>query len=400
MEVFTMAVEMTQAAPVLFGVGAIQEVGNRMKAMGSTKVLCVYDAGVKATGLSAKIENTLKAAGLVVATFDKVKPDTPDYLVDEGGALARREQIDGVVVIGGGSSIDTAKGIRILITNPGSIKEYLLVRNGNSLIGGTSRLNVSTPMIAIPTTSGTGSEVTRVGVITDTETNYKDTIINSAVSLAILDPEVTLTLPPYATAATSMDAFAHAAESMTTSVSNPKTEVLGLAAISRITKWLPVAIADGSNLEARTELALASSFAGMAMCDGVAHMGHNIAHMLGQEYHIDHGTACAIGLPECMAHVAAAVPDVVKKIGLAMGLRFKAGANPREIGETVADGIRALMKTVGIKSLKDFGYTREDVIAAIAPLAKKEKALIALCAQPVTEEDIDIMVANSYDKYQ
>jgi hypothetical protein len=83
-----------------------------------------------------------------------------------------------------------------------------------------------------------------------------------------------------------------------------------------------------------------------------------------------------------------------------MGLRFKAGANPREIGETVADGIRALMKTVGIKSLKDFGYTREDVIAAIAPLAKKEKALIALCAQPVTEEDIDIMVANSYDKYQ
>lgn len=395
-----MLMEITQAAPVLFGVGAIQEVGKRMQAMGSTKVICVYDKGVKATGLSEKIEKILKEAGLSIVRFDKVEPDAPDYLIDEAGVLVRQENVDGVVVIGGGSSIDTAKGIRVLVTNPGSIRDYLLARNGSSLVDGTGQLNASTPLIAIPTTSGTGSEVTRVGVITDTERNYKDTIISSEVSLAILDPEVTLTLPPYPTAATAMDAFAHAAESMTTMVSNPKTEVLGLDAIARIIKWLPVAVVDGSNIKARTELALASNFAGMAMCDGVAHMGHNIAHMLGQQYHIDHGTACAISLPECMAHVAIALPGVVRKIGLAMGLTVNKDVGPEEIGEIVADGIRAFMKKVGIKSLKDFGYTREEVLATIAPLVKKEKALISLSARLVTENDIDVMVANSYDKYQ
>ena len=395
-----MLVEMTQAAPVLFGIGAVNQVGKRMKNMGATNVLCVYDKGVETAGLSEKVLSILKKAELTVFPFNEVLPDSPDYLVDKGGKLAREKNIDGIVVIGGGSSIDTAKGIRVLATNEGSIHNYLDARNNSSLTENKlNKQNQLIPLIAIPTTAGTGSEVTRVSVIKDTQKNYKDTITNNAATLAILDPELTLTLPAYPTAATGMDAFSHAAESMTSIYTNPKTELLALDAISRIVKWLPEAVKNGNNLTARRELLLASNFAGMAMCDGVAHMGHNIAHMLGQEYHIDHGSACALSLPECMAHVALALPNEVKKIGIAMEIDFEKDMSPEEIGEKVADEIRNFTKKIGIKSLKELGYSRDDILTKIPPLVKKEETLIALCPRKVTEKQIDAMIANMYDKY-
>ena len=395
-----MLVEMTQAAPVVYGAGSIREVGRRIMDMGSNVVLCICDGVIKSIGTAEKIENILKEAGLRVVTFDGVKPEAPDVLVDECAKLAREAKVDGIVAIGGGSTIDTAKGVRLLLEKGGSIRDYLVERNKIKSSFRTGRSKGNVPLIAIPTTSGTGSEVTSVGVVMDTERNVKDVFYGCAASLAMLDPELTLSLPPYPTAATGMDAFAHAAESMTSTRSNPKTQVLGLYAINRLVKWLPEAVVNGSNLEARAELLLASNFAGMAMCDGVAHLGHDIAHAVGQEFHIDHGTACAIGLPESIAYVAEAAPETVKQIGLAMGLRFAEDVTPEDLGQVVADAIRNFMRKIGIKSLKDFGCDKDDVVRRISPIVFGNKELTSLCLRLPSDVDIEKIVADSYCKYE
>jgi len=395
-----MLYEMTQKCPFLFGVGAIQEVGNRVKAQGATKVLVVCDPVLKGIGYPEKLIKIIEAAGVKTVVWDKIKADAPDYLVDEGGEFARKEKIDGVVTIGGGSTLDIASGIALLATNPGSVRDYMMVRSGLNLVGDTLAATRQIPLVAIPTTAGTGTEASACAVITDTESSYKDTIFGVENTLAILDPEILVTLPPYVTASTAMDAFAHAAEGLTSVLCSPRVELLDLDAIAKIAKWLPVAVKDGSNLEARSNLLLASNFAGMAMGDAFGNIGHAIAHTLGKEYHVDHGTACGLSIAADLAYVAVAVPEMVKKIGLAMGLAFKGDETPEEIGQIVADGVRALMKECGIKALKDYGLTREQVLSTIPAGTKKEQMLRDLCArQPLTDEDIDAMVAEVYDKY-
>ncbi|MDR1944352.1 MAG: iron-containing alcohol dehydrogenase [Synergistaceae bacterium] len=388
--------EMTQTCPVLFGAGAIQETGNRLKALGVNKALCICDPGIKSTGLVDKIVGIVKAAGVGVVVFDKVQPDPPDSVVDECAKLARDEKVEGIFAIGGGSSLDTAKATSVLLRNPGSIRDYLSARNG-----GAVNKKPGAPLVVIPTTAGTGSEVSKFTVISDTEKDFKDGIYTTA-TLAILDPEVTLSLPPHITASTAFDAFAHSVEGMTTILTDPKSEVLGLAAISKITKWLPVVMKDGSNLEGRSELSVASNFAGMVLNDGVVHIGHGFAHSLGALYHVEHGTGCALALPVCVEFTASAAPEMTKKIGQAMGIEFKDSAKPEEIGKKVADSIRDLMKKSGIKSVKDLKLPRDEFVAKMsADIFAKQSHVTNLCVRPPKDEgEVKQFVADIYDKYQ
>jgi alcohol dehydrogenase class IV len=219
----------------------------------------------------------------------------------------------------------------------------------------------------MPTTSGTGSEVTNISVVTDSENHRKVGVIgsNCIASLAVVDPELTAKMPPQLTAATGMDAFSHAAEALTSGLANPLSDALAEKSIALVSENLAKAVKDGLDLNARTNMALASMMAGVAFKDGLPHLGHAIAHTLGSQFHIHHGVACALALPGVMEYAADVVPDKVRSVGKAMGLQLRDDLSGQEVGTAVADAIRRLNTEIGIPSLKDLGVepSRVDSVA-------------------------------------
>ena len=259
-------------------------------------------------------------------------------------------------------------------------------------------LSTQVPIILVPTTAGTGSEVTAVCVISNLAANEKLGLFLKGRVTAILDPELTLTVPPSVTANTGLDAFCHAVESITAKNRNPRSEVLALDAIRRIVRSLPAACRDGSDLEARTDLALASNFAGIAFADADNHFGHSLADALSATFHTPHGLNCAWGDPELILLIAPAVPDKIRLIGEAMGLTFTGSEAPTQLGAEVAQAVRSLMRTCGIKSPREMGFTREQVLSG-APLAF-ESGLRFNCPADITPEMAQSAMAGIYDHYQ
>lgn len=376
-----------QTCPIIYGEGTIGVLGEEVKNLGCAKVMVVSDANVIKQAAYAKSKKSLLDAGVKIIEFTKVIPDPPDYLINEGGELAKTEKIDGIVAIGGGSPMDAAKGINVLVNNPGPVNQYF----------GNPFYTPGVPVVMVVTTAGTGSESTSVGVITDTVNHVKNSVIGNA-TLGILDPEVTLTVPPEMTAATGMDAFAHAAEAITAKVPNPKSELLAVEAIKKVIANLPLAMADGTNLKARGELLLASNFAGIAFNDALVHLGHAIAHSAGAKFHLTHGVVCALALPEVMKYAATINGAKVKIIGEAMNVRFIGGESDGEIGEMVAGAIRNFIKKINIKSLKALGVSKNELIAA-TPLVFQD-ACYHFVPKELTKAEVEVILGNMYDNYQ
>lgn len=343
-----MIVSFNPSVPVLFGPGASLRTGLKVKQLGVQKVLCVYDQGVKSAGIADKVIDNLKAAGLQVVVYDGVEADPPDTNINKAAEMANAEKVDGIVGVGGGSSMDTAKAINVLLTNPPPISLYY-VGSGNEMKPGK-------PLVLLPTTAGTGSEVTPISVVSDTATHSKKGVIGptSTATLAIVDPELLLGLPPKITASTGIDAFSHAVEALTSEGMNPMSDVLAEKAVALITENLVKSVKDGSELTARTNMAFASLIAGFAFSDSLTHWGHAIAHTIGAQFHIPHGVGCAVALPAVVEYVADAVPDKMKRVALSMGLSLQEDLSPAELGTAVAEAIRSLNREVGIPSLKEF----------------------------------------------
>lgn len=350
---------MQQTCPVVFGSGALSQVGEEAKKLNITKALCVYDEVMKNNGSAERLLAYLKDAGIETVSFDKVLPDPPEEICDEGAEIGRSEKVDGVVALGGGSTIDTAKAIDILLANPGKIDDYF----GHPFPSPAP--NPILPLISIPTTSGTGSEMTFAGVITSRKANAKRSVLASG-HVAILDPELTKTAPPSVTAHTGMDAFCHAAENITNIMDNPKSTVLACHAVKTLLKWLPVAVADGNNLEAREQVALASNFAGMAINEGWTSYGHCMAHaMAATVVHAAHGNLCGLAFPTYVRIRVKEAPEKVKVLAEALGLEVAADSTPEELGEAVAERVKKFVREVGLKSLKELGVKREDLVGHI-----------------------------------
>jgi alcohol dehydrogenase len=376
-----------QTCPIIYGVGTIGGLGEEVKKLGCTKVMMVSDENVSKLKIYAKGKQSLLDAGLKIIEFTKVIPDPPDYIINEGGEIARAEKIDGIVAIGGGSPMDAAKGINVLVNNPGKVNQYF----------GNPFYTPGVPVIMVVTTAGTGSESTSVGVITDTVNNVKNSVIVNA-TLGILDPEATLAVPPEMTAATGMDAFAHAAEAITAKIPNPKSEALSVDAIKKVMANLPSAMADGTNIKARGDLLVASNFAGIAFNDALVHLGHAIAHSAGAKFHITHGVLCALALPEVMKYAATIDGAKVKIVGEAMSISFKGRESAEEIGEMVAEAIRNFIKKINIKSVKALGISRDDFIA-ITPMIFQD-ACYHFVPKEVTKEEVEAILGDIYDNYQ
>lgn len=349
-------VKMTQMVPMISGVGASAEVGKRMKEFGCTKILLVHGKEIEGLGLAEKIAGYLLAEGLEVVDFNKVVSDPSDKYIDENVQFVRDSGVDGAVAVGGGSAMDTAKALLGLATREGtSIRDHMFHRTSAQWLN-----NNGYHLICIPTTSGTGSEASEAAVVTDTAMQFKSSFKYPA-DLAILDPEMTVSMPKHLTAETAMDAMAHATESYVHAAASPKNFALNGWAIKTITKYLPIVTENPDDLEARGKLQAAAAFAAMGFNDAGLNMGHGIAHNLGVVYHIPHGVGCALTVPEMIIHYASAVPERVREIGEYMGMSFEENEAPLSVANKIACKMRELMKLSGVRDFRTLGYTKEQI---------------------------------------
>ncbi len=373
--------------PVLFGEGTSKQTGTRMKELGCTKALFIYDQGIKKAGIADPVIANVQAAGIKTVVFEGVLPDPADDLIDKAGEFARSEQVDAVVAIGGGSSMDTAKAVNLLLTNPPPLKQYM--RMG-------AKLNPGKKLFLLPTTSGTGSEVTAVAVITDAQTHLKGGLGGplTRATLAIVDPLLTVGMPPAITADTGMDVFSHAVSSITASRRNQMSDVLSEAAIKILWKYLPIAVKDGKNIEARTQMAFASMAAGYAFQDSMTQLEHAIGHTLGSLYHIPHGNACGVCLGEMVEFDADAVPDGIRLIAGAMGM--PTDGDPVALGRKIKVAIQQFADSIGQKKLSQLGIPESD-LGRIAEIAAGP-GIAMFSPKKVTKEDVLKMLKEAYTR--
>lgn len=340
-----------------FGPGKSEMVGDMLKGMGAKKILVVYDLGVKAAGIVDKVLANVKAAGIEYAEYSDVVPNPPEYLVNQGYEIAKDLNIDAMLAVGGGSSIDFAKAVNILLTNPGPFSQY----NGVNLVK-----NPVKPLIAIPTTAGTGSEVTNACVITDTVNKEKMTILGQYVAptIALVDPNLTLGLPPAITASTGMDALTHAIEAYLSKWASPASDSLAICAIELIGRSIEKAVNQGSDLNAREDMIVGSAIAGMAFSQTDLGLAHAIAAPMGANCGTPHGVANAIVLGLSLEYNLPSCAAKMKLVGKALGLKVDSLSDD-EAGALTVKRINEISKNINIPTLKEVGVT-EDKFEVIA----------------------------------
>ncbi|MFT9497875.1 iron-containing alcohol dehydrogenase [Anaerosolibacter sp.] len=348
----------------LIGAGCVNEVGSRMKVLGGSKVLVVTDAGLVKMGVADKIKSILEGAGLEAVVFGGAEPNPTDHNVDAGFKVWQEEKCDAIVSLGGGSSHDCAKGVGLLAANGGKIHDYEGVDQSS---------NPMVPFIAVNTTAGTASEMTRFCIITDTSRKVKMAIVDWRVTpaLSINDPELMAGMPPSLTAATGMDALTHAIEAYVSIAATPLTDSAALMAIQLIAKYLPVAVANGTNMVAREKMAYAQFLGGMAFNNASLGYVHAMAHQLGGFYNLPHGVCNAILLPHVEQFNLIACADRFKDIAIAMGENVE-GLSVNEAAQKAIEAIKKLSVSVGIPSgLAELGVKEED-FEVMAVNAKKD----------------------------
>jgi alcohol dehydrogenase class IV len=325
---------------LLVGPGASRRLGQALCGFGHKKILIVTDRVVAEMGLPDALTKALSEGGTAHVIFDAITPDAPIPLIEQGIAFYRKEGCDAIVAFGGGSPMDAAKTIALAVANK---------KPPRQLVGYFKGLRHPVPLYAVPTTAGTGSEVTVAAVVSDPKTNRKLVIADTRLvpAMAALDPSLMTGLPRHVTAATGMDALTHAIEAFIGNWSTGYTDRMALAAVGMIYDNLRIAYRNGKNLAAREQMALASTYAGLAFTRANVGYVHAIAHQLGGKYHTPHGLANAIMLPHVLKFLS---PAIIKKLAV-LAVRAKAGNE----GERAAvrakkflDSIDALSRDLGI----------------------------------------------------
>lgn len=352
---------------ITYADGCSAMVGKMLKKYGvpeGAAVLLVHGNNVKASGLVDGIEQALRAEAYALIPFNRVESDAPVEIIREGTAFARDNKVSAVVAIGGGSCLDIAKAIAVMLSNDGDILNYVgmdAVPNCRKVI-----------FAAIPTTCGTGSEVTDGGVVYDTEHNVKLPFWDgfAAPDIALLDPLLLLKLPKKLIAQTALDAMAHSVEAFTSAAASPMADALALGAVEIIVNQLPAAYEKEDNKEELGMLLSASTMAGIAFNRNSVHFGHSIAHAVGALAHIHHGAACALALPLILREECRALPDKMKKLAAVFGIQNCEELSGEELGERLQKRMEDFTAAFGIKSFGDYGVTGEHIETALAYIAQ------------------------------
>ena len=369
-----------------FGIGAADALPGMIDSYGLRKVMIVYDSGVKAAGIAEKVVAQVEKSNAEYIIFDGVIPNPTNEVVEDAAKLAKAENVEGFVAVGGGSSIDLTKAVNVLMTNPGSISEY----------GGMNMVkNPCLPLIAIPTTAGTSSEITNVSALIDTQKVIKYVVIDNKIvaSDVICDPEFTRTAPPSVTAATGMDAITHAVESYISNMATPLTEYNALKGLSILRSNLPAAVKDGNDMEAREQMMLGCIITGFSFSNANLGMVHAIAHTLSAHFGLAHGMANATVLPYVMAYNADSCPEKMVDLAKAIGLEPTGDIEKDKL--LLSEDLLKLTKELGIKTLSEQGISRDD-FDMLADDVLNEPVLGFNPKQGVTKEDVLAILDKAY----
>lgn len=326
---------------LLVGPGSSGRLGQAVAGFGHAKLMIVTDGIIVKLGLLGDLTAALTAGGAQYAVWDEITPDAPIPLIERGIQFYREHGCDAIVAVGGGSSIDASKAIAVSIANPS--------KSLRQLAGYYKGLRTPVPIYAVPTTAGTGSEVTVAAVIADPERESKLVIVDTRMvpKMAALDPKLMTGLPPAVTAATGIDALTHAVEAFIGQWATPQTDGLALTAVGLIFENLRTAYTQGTDLQAREKMSLASTYAGMAFTRANVGYVHAIAHQFGGKYHTPHGLANAIVLPHVLKYSAPAITGRLAQLALRARLG-EAGDDEDTLAQKFLDGVDQLNRELNI----------------------------------------------------
>lgn len=381
-----MAREFIVPGQIISGSGALNMAEEVLKGLGK-KALIVTDKVMIQLENCAKVEAALKNQGVEYAIYSEIVGEPTDTMIENGLKLYKEEGCDFLVALGGGSPIDSMKAIGSLVINGGCISDYM---------GKVIDVEMP-PMVAIPTTAGTGSEATQFTIITDTKKNIKMLLKGKVLmpSLAIIDPQFTMTAPPKITAATGLDALCHAVEAYTSRKAQTLSDTFAMSAVKRIFKYLPAAFKDGSNEEARVQMSVAALEAGIAFNNASVTIIHGMSRPIGALFHVAHGLSNAMLLKECLTFALEGAYDRFADLGRAVGVAVDTDSD-KEASEKFLAAVEAITKELETPTLGEFGIDKDEFFKVIDKMAfdAMDSGSPQNTMREVTEDDVKQIYRN------
>ncbi|MBS3975383.1 MAG: iron-containing alcohol dehydrogenase [Syntrophomonadaceae bacterium] len=376
---------------IIFGMNTFEQVGIEAKKLGASRVLLVTGPNVQKTGLADRALSLLKAESIEVELNIQGRntPEPSAYIPEEVALVAREMKADVIIGMGGGSVLDVAKMASALLTNPLRVRDYF---------GKEKVPNRGKPTIMIPTTAGTGAEVTKHAIFLDEETSVKKAVASMALlpNTAIVDPLLTVSCPPVVTANAGIDAFIHAAEPFVSKGANPLTDSIALRSMSLIAESLGPAFADGENLDARYNMALGSLMSALVLNNSGTSLVHALAYPIGGEYHVPHGPSLTCLMLACFDYIMVAAPERFALMAEAMGENIT-GLTTREASGLSLVAIRNFLKKLNLPvSLTDLDITDRSRVDQWAIAGHAEQRLLSNAIRKLSVEDVKIIYQNSF----
>lgn len=378
------------AAPeILLGLGVIEELGKRALSLGATKVMVVTDEGVAGVGILDRVTGILEKSGIACGVFGKVEKEPSLENVERALKEASGFSTQAVVGVGGGSSLDVAKMLAVLLKHGGNLRDYL----GIDKVPGRGL-----PTVLIPTTAGTGSEVSKYAIFDNREAKTKlGAVSNHLIAdLALVDPELTVSMPPTVTASTGADAFIHAVEGYVAVKASPLSDLFALEAVRIIYENLPAAFADGQNIPARYQMAYGSMLAGIVLNVAGASSSHALAYPIGSEYHVPHGVGCMLTFLEVMDYFAMADLPKFARMAQAMGVKTE-NMSPRQAAQQAVDEMRRLVDYIEIPhKLSAINMDRKLIEPFAKSVVANQQRLLTNGPRKLNQKDIQVIYERSY----
>lgn len=381
-----MAREFIVPGQMISGTGALDMAQEAFGALGK-KAMIVTDQVMIDLGNCAKVEEALKNQKVEYTVYSDIVGEPTDVMIEKGLEQYKKENCDFLVALGGGSPIDSMKAIGSLVENGGSISDYM---------GKVIDVKMP-PMVAIPTTAGTGSEATQFTIITDTKKDIKMLLKGKCLipSLAVIDPQFTMTAPPKITAATGLDALCHAVEAYTSRKAQTLSDTFAMSAVKRIFKYLPAAFHDGKNEEARVQMSVAALEAGIAFNNASVTLIHGMSRPIGALFHVAHGLSNAMLMKECLSFALEGAYDRFGELGRAIGVAA-AGDSDKEASEKFLEAVVALTKELETPTLEEFGINKEEFSKVIEKMAfdAMDSGSPQNTQREITQKDVEEMYRN------
>ncbi|MBE0582654.1 MAG: iron-containing alcohol dehydrogenase [Desulfofustis sp.] len=352
---------------IVYGVGSLELAGRHARNLGASRVLLVSDSGIRESGWLNRVENSLRQAQLTSSAFTDISPNPRDHEVMAGAERYRSEGCDLIVAVGGGSPMDCAKGIGVVVTNGGFITDFE---------GVDEIANPVPPLVFIPTTAGTSADVSQFAIISDTRRRVKIAIVSKMVipDIALVDPQTTITMPADLTAATGMDALCHAFEAAVSTASSPLTDMAARSAITLVFDNLPGACREPGNMVYRDQMMMASLMAGLAFSNASLGIVHAMAHSLGGRMDLAHGECNALLLEKAIVYNYPHAADQYDRLAPLLGLDIER-IPAEDRATTIADKVASLRRMIGINQrLSDYGVQAGD-LPQLAQMASQDPCL-------------------------